>query len=239
MGGISPAIGQTYNSFATGVPADNQAPAFLGGTSPNDAPSPFTPKGTGVQSAQLTPTLATPFISLAIPVDEPAMRNAIPGSIGKLIKEKRFSEALKEIDLNLKKTPKNIQLQFLRSRIFIEQGKLEEARLILVEMTEKYPELPEPYNNLAVLYAGAGKMEQARDNLEMSLKLAPNDSTTLQNLADVYTRIAAQYYALAYKNNRHFKDAVRKQKLAEAITDITSTSENPSTPPSTPSPARQ
>jgi Flp pilus assembly protein TadD len=86
-------------------------------------------------------------------------------------------------------------------------------------MIDKYPELPEPYNNLAVLYANAGKLELARENLEMCLKLSPNYATASQNLGDVYIKIAAQHYAQAFKSNRRLSEAQRKQKLAEAITD--------------------
>ncbi len=101
----------------------------------------------------------------------------------------------------------------------IEKGQLEQARLTLLEMIDKYPELPEPYNNLAVLYANAGKLELARENLEMCLKLSPNYATALQNLGDVYIKIAAQYYGKAFQSNRRLSEAQRKQKLAEAIAD--------------------
>ena len=85
-------------------------------------------------------------------------------------------------------------------------------------MTEKYPELPEPYNNLATLYAGAGKLEAAKENLEMALKIAPKDSIAMFNLAEIYTRLAAENYKNAYALNRKLGDAPRKQKLAQEIT---------------------
>lgn len=193
------------------------SPTYLGANTPNDEQSPFTPNNTGVQSAQLTPSLSTPFVLL--PTPEPtASRNAVPAQVSKLLKEKKYTEALVEIDANIKRNPRNVQMHFVRGRTLIDLGQLEQARLEFVSITERFPELPEPYNNLAVLYASAGKLEAARENLEMALKLAPSDAVAMQNLADVYTRLAAGHYKRAYELNRRLSDAPRKQKLAESIT---------------------
>jgi tetratricopeptide (TPR) repeat protein len=196
----------------------NAGPAYLGANAPNDEQSPFTPNSTGVQSAQLTPSLSTPFVLLPTPETTTTPKNAVPIQVSKLLKEKKYKEALVEIDANIKKNPRNVQLNFLRGRTLVSLGQLEQARLEFVSITEKYPELPEPYNNLAVLYASSGKLEAARENLEMALKLAPSDAIAMQNLADVYTRLAAGHYKKAYELNRRLSDAPRKQKLAEAIT---------------------
>ena len=117
-----------------------------------------------------------------------------------------------------KKNPRNIQILFVRTRILIEQGQLESARQALLTFIDKYPEVPEPYNNLAVLYASVGKLEQARDYLELCVKLAPNYAIALQNLGDIYTLIAANYYDKAFKQYRRMTEADKKRKLAEAIT---------------------
>ena len=52
----------------------------------------------------------------------------------------------------------------------------------------------------------------------MSLKLAPENAVALQNLGDIYTRLAASHYAHAYRLNRRMQEADHKRKLAEAIT---------------------
>lgn len=215
-------IGIVYQSsaLAQSGPANgtNSGPAYLGVNASNDEPSPYTPNNTGVQSAQLTPSLSTPFVNLISPPETNVSKNAVPANISKLLKEKKYPEALEAIDAAIKLNPRNIQLRFVRSRTLINMGKLEQARLELVGITEKYPELPEPYNNLAVLYASAGKLEAARENLEMALKLAPGDAVAMHNLADVYTRLAAGHYKKAYQLNPRLSDAPRKQKLAESIT---------------------
>lgn len=209
-----------WNGYAPTSPnsAANPSPPYLGVNAPNDEPSTFSSTNTGVQSSQLAPSLSSPFISWMTPPESTAPKNAIPVKVSKLLKEKNYSGALTEIDAQLKLTPKNVQLRFVRARTLINLGQLEQARQELVDLTEKYPELPEPYNNLAVLYAAAGKLDAAKENLEMALKIAPKDSIAMFNLAEIYTRLAAEYYKNAHALNRKLNDAPRKQKLAEEIT---------------------
>ncbi len=198
--------------------ATNLPPQNLGLYSPTGLSTSMTANNTGMQSTPMTPSLATPFMALKNAEITQTSQSAIPLKINNFIKQKMWDEALQEIELAAKKNPKNVQLLFVKSRILIEKGQLEQARLTLLSMIDQYPELPEPYNNLAVLYANAGKLELARENLEMCLKLSPKYATALQNLGDVYTKIAAQHYAKAFENNRRLSEAQRKQKLAEAIT---------------------
>ena len=104
--------------------AQPKPPLTLGGDASNDEPSAYSPNNSGVQSAATVPSLANPFFSNLInPPDDTSLKNGVPVSIIKLLKAKKNTEALKEIDAALEKNPKNVQLRFIRSRIFIEQGK--------------------------------------------------------------------------------------------------------------------
>ena len=73
----------------------------------------------------------------------------------KLISDKKYPEAITEIDKELAINPRNVQLRFVRSRVQIEIGQIEAAKKTLLELTQQFPELPEPYNNLAVLHASS------------------------------------------------------------------------------------
>ncbi len=208
----------TYNANNDATYNPN-SPPNLGAIPDSTQPAAYFPNNTDAPATATPPSLANPFYTnLATPQDDSTLKNAIPLGIQKLLKAKKNKEALVEIDAFLEKNPKNVQLRFIRSRIFIEQGKLNEAMAALTEITEKFPELPEPYNNLAVLYAVTGKLESARENLEMSLRLAPDNALALQNLGDVYSRLAASKYKRAYQLNPRLRDAERKAKLAEAVT---------------------
>jgi Flp pilus assembly protein TadD len=197
--------------------ATKNPPANLGVYSPFGTSTAMTANNTATQTTQNTPALATPFIVLQNSNLNTNPVNGVPAEIVQLTKNKKWDEALKAINLETKKNPRNVQLLFIQSRILIEQGQLESARQALNAFIEKYPEIPEPYNNLAVLYARAGKLDLARENLEMCIKLAPKNASCLQNLGDIYTLTAASYYDQAFKINRKMTDADKKRKLAEAI----------------------
>ena len=205
-------------SFQEAEKVGKNGPMNLGVYSPLGTSTSMTSNNTSTQSTQNTPALAIPFVVLQSAVVDNTPKNGIPVNIAKLTKEKNWTEALKAIDVEMKKNPRNVQLLFIQSRIYIELGQLENARVALSNFIEKYPDIPEPYNNLAVLYASAGKLDVARENLEMSIKLAPNYAIALQNLGDIYTLTAASYYDKAYQQDRRLKDADKKRKLAQAIT---------------------
>ena len=179
-------------------------------------PSPFENNRSAVQSAVMQPSLATPFIVLQR-VPEPKNKNAIPQEIYQLITNKNFVGAIAAIDKELTTNPRNIQLRFVRSRIQIEMGQVEPAKKTLLEITQQFPELPEPYNNLAVLEAQTGNLEQAKEYLELALKVQPSFATALENLGDVYTRLASRSYGKAVQLDRRLIDSRRKMKLAEDI----------------------
>jgi Flp pilus assembly protein TadD len=59
-------------------------------------------------------------------------------------------------------------------------------------MTTRFPELPEPWNNLASEYVRQGKLDMARDALNMALSAAPNYATARANLGQVQLMLAEQ-----------------------------------------------
>jgi ketosteroid isomerase-like protein len=61
-------------------------------------------------------------------------------------------------------------------------------------VTERFPNLPEPYNNLAVLYADQGQFDKARKALETAIKTHPSYATAHENLGDIYARMASEAY---------------------------------------------
>lgn len=179
-------------------------------------PSPFENNPNAVQSAQMQPSLATPFIVLQR-IPEPKNRNAIPADIYKAIADKKLDLAQSLIAKELTANPRNVQLRFLSSRIQLEEGQIDAAQKTLLELTQQFPELPEPYNNLAAIYAHKGQLQEAKEYLELALKVQPSFPTALENLGDVYTRLAARAYGRAVQLDKRQVDSRRKMKLAEDI----------------------
>jgi ketosteroid isomerase-like protein len=114
--------------------------------------------------------------------------------IGRLVRTGNLEEAMKKADACLAAKPRDAQCRFLKGLIFTEQGKSQDAITVFTRLTEDFPELPEPYNNLAVLYAGQGNYERARQSLEMAIRTHPSYATAYENLGDVYAKLASQAY---------------------------------------------
>ena len=114
--------------------------------------------------------------------------------VSQLMRTGKFSEAMAKADQYLANKPRDPQMRFLKGVIQRETGKTAEALTTFTRLTEDYPELPEPYNNLAVLYAGQSQFDKARTALEMAIRTNPSYSTAHENLGDVYAKLASQAY---------------------------------------------
>ena len=114
--------------------------------------------------------------------------------VSQLLKANKFPEAMSKVESYLATKPADPQMRFLKGVVQRNMGKQVEAIATFVKLTEDYPELPEPYNNLAVLYAGQGQYDKARVALEMAIRTNPSYATAHENIGDVYARLASQAY---------------------------------------------
>lgn len=117
--------------------------------------------------------------------------------VNRLVRAGQLSEALAKTDQYLATKPNDPQMRFLKGVILTESGKSSDALATFLRLTEDYPELPEPYNNLAVLYAGQSQFDKARAALEMAIRTNPSYATAHENLGDVYAKLASQAYSKA------------------------------------------
>ena len=112
----------------------------------------------------------------------------------RLYQQGKPDQALVKINGALAQQPKDAQGRFLKGLIFTEQKKTAEAIQIFTGLTEDFPELPEPYNNLAVLYASQGNYDKAKAALELAIHTHPSYSTAYENLGDIYAQMARRSY---------------------------------------------
>ncbi len=117
--------------------------------------------------------------------------------VNQLLRTGKLADALTKADQYLAGKPRDPQMRFLKGVILTESGKPGEAISTFTKLTEDYPELPEPYNNLAVLYAGQSQFDKARAALEMAIRTNPSYATAHENLGDVYAKLASQAYSKA------------------------------------------
>ena len=117
--------------------------------------------------------------------------------VNALVRSGKLAEALAKAEQYLAGKPRGPQMRFIKGVIQTEAGKSADAIATFTQITQDYPELPEPYNNLAVLYASQSQFDKARSALEMAIRTNPSYATAHENLGDVYAKLASQAYSKA------------------------------------------
>src|SRR6266508_3315639 len=137
--------------------------------------------------ARLAAQFAVLFFALALPVSASADELQ---DIDGLLKRGQHAQALERVNRYLAQNPSDAQGRFKKGLILAEQSKVAEAIEVFTKLSQDYPKLPEPHNNLAVLYASQGQYEKARQQLEVSIRTDPRFATAYENLGDVYTKLS-------------------------------------------------
>lgn len=137
--------------------------------------------------------------------------------VNKLVRAGQLGEAMTKVDAFLLQHPRDAQMRFLKGLIFTEQNKPAEAIMAFTKLTEDFPNLPEPYNNLAVLFASGGQYEKARTALEMAIRTNPTYATAQENLGDIYAKLASQAYDKALQLDSANTGAKTKLTLVRTL----------------------
>ncbi|CAB5687199.1 tetratricopeptide repeat protein [Comamonas aquatica] len=127
------------------------------------------------------------------------------GDVSSLAKSGKTAEAIAKADQYLGSNPRDPQMRFLKGVAQSQAGDLTAATATFEALIEEYPELPEPYNNLAVIYASQSQLDKARNALEMAVRNNPNYAVAHENLGDIYARLAHDAYQRSLQlhgNNR-------------------------------------
>jgi len=125
--------------------------------------------------------------------------------------------ALERADRFLAGKPKDAQMRFLKSVVLADSGRRGEAATLLQQISQDFPELAEPHNNLAALHAASGDYAKARAELEESIRLNPGYATAHENLGDVYAMLAADAYGRAQRLEPGNTGLPRKLELVRQL----------------------
>ena len=130
----------------------------------------------------------------------------------RLYQQGKLDNALAKVNAALAQQPKDAQGRFVKGLILTEQKKPADAIQVFTGLTEDYPELPEPYNNLAVLYASEGNYDKAKAALELAIHTHPAYATAYENLGDIYAQLARRSYDKALQLDK--SNTTAQSKLA-------------------------
>ena len=176
----------------------------------------------------------SPFPSLLLPMSNrfpravllivAALLAALPlradelADIDKLYRAGDLQQALLKADEAIAAQPRAAQIRFLKGVILSDLKRNAQAIEVFTALTHDYPELPDPYNNLAVLYAAEGQLQNALSALHTALRNDPKHRAARENLGDVYLALAVQAWTAAQVGSKGDDAGLqRKLKLAREI----------------------
>ncbi len=174
--------------------------------------------------ARLSALIVGLVICAAAPL---AQAQSLP-DVQRLMKQNQLPQALEKVEQYVASKPKDAQGRFLKGLILTDLGRSNDAIAVFTKLTEDFPELPEPYNNLAVLYAQQKQYDKARSALEMAIRTHPSYSIAHENLGDVYAKLASQAYDKALQLDS--SNTATQTKLS-MIKELISTSSKPTGKP--------
>ncbi|MEO7851593.1 MAG: tetratricopeptide repeat protein [Rubrivivax sp.] len=117
--------------------------------------------------------------------------------IERLLRSGQAEQALTQVDAAIAQQPRAAALRFLKGVVLSDLNRPGQAIEVFVLLTQDFPELPDPYNNLAVLYAAEGRLDLALTALQQALRNDPQHLAARENLGDVHLALAVQAWDAA------------------------------------------
>ncbi len=134
-----------------------------------------------------------------------------------LINQGQFKNALNLTEDELASNKSDIKLQFMKGLILTRLDQFSEAEQVFIQLTTDNPDLPEPFNNLAVVYAAQGKYVEAEAALKNAINTHPSYATAHENLGDIYAKMASRAYNQALELDTSNRTAREKLSLVNEL----------------------
>jgi Flp pilus assembly protein TadD len=154
-----------------------------------------------------------------------------------LIGQGPFERALERLDRQVKSAPQDAEARFTRGLVLVRLNRHDDAARVFTELTRDFPQLPEPYNNLAVIYAQQGDYDKAREALEAALAMHPSYAVAHENLGDIHAALSAAAYNRALTLDPANTALRAKLTLVAQLDGLGRGAIAPATPPAPPAAA--
>ena len=156
------------------------------------------------------------FFFLLVVASRMAHANAAV-DVDQLLANGRYQEAQAMAESVLSRQPRDMQMRFVTGVIQFASGKPDDAIRTFKALAEEHPQLPEPHNNLAVIFAGRGQFEEAREALEKAIQTNPSYARAHENLGDIHAKLASQAYSSALRLDGNNTGIAPKLSLIQSL----------------------
>ncbi|MAS82200.1 MAG: hypothetical protein CMF45_05885 [Legionellales bacterium] len=164
----------------------------------------------------LSKTIISMFLSLLVCVSNVYSKSSYD-DIQLLINQGEYEKALLLTEEKLSVTKSDIKLQFMKGLTLTRLDQYHDAEEVFIQITVANPELPEPFNNLAVVYAAQGKYAEAEEALKNAINTHPSYATAHENLGDIYAKMASHAYNQALELDIRNTAAQEKLSLVKEL----------------------
>ncbi len=131
-----------------------------------------------------------------------------------LISGKNYSRAIETGERLLGNQPQWPDVQFLTAYAYQLNKQTNKATAMYQQLISQHPELPEPRNNLAMIYLEKGDYDAASKLLVEAINTHNSYATAYQNLSRIYTGIASEAYRRALSESKEPAKYTHKIELA-------------------------
>ena len=156
------------------------------------------------------------LVAILLMLCRPAWANMV-AEVQALLAKGDVNAALMRVETALEGQPRDVQNRFMHAVVMMEMKRDDEAFKAFTRLSQEYPELPEPFNNIALLHARAAQFELARQALEAALRNDPGHRAARINLAEVHLLLAVQALDAAAALSPLDARLARKLELARAL----------------------
>ena len=150
----------------------------------------------------------------------PTVQSDPHDQVKKLLRQEKFERAEVLVDKFMAVNPRDPQMRFWKAWITDRTGDKQVALEMYLSLTQDYPEIPEPFNNLAVLYAAKGQFSVAKEALEAALRANPNYADAHENMGDVLIQLANYSFKRSLQINPAQRGVSRKINLLKPSLEI-------------------
>jgi tetratricopeptide (TPR) repeat protein len=160
----------------------------------------------------------------------PQIQTTPHSEVRRFLRQAKYAQALLIVNKSLATNPRDPQMRFWQGYIFEQMGQPDMALQIYLELSQEYPEIPEPSNNLGVLYAAKGDYAKAKAALDAALRANPNYAVAHENMGDVLANMAYQSYERALQLNSSQRAPAKKMERLKPALELTQDKPLPSKP---------
>jgi len=150
----------------------------------------------------------------------PTVQSDPHDQVKKLLRQEKYERALVLVDKYMAVNPRDPQMRFWKAWITDRTGDKQVALNMYLSLTQDYPEIAEPFNNLAVLYAAKGQFSVAKEALDAALRANPNFADAHENMGDVLIQLANYSYQRSLQINPTQRGVSRKLNTLKPSLEI-------------------